>query len=78
MERTIMTGEAEEIIGFATTTHEHDFRHRSHHLIEKKNYTFNNVAAGREYVAEFIDFILYFITSAQAVLEKQVFRSIEK
>jgi hypothetical protein len=59
VKRTIMTGEAEEIIGFATTTHEHDLRDRSHHLIEKKNYIFNNVAAGRGYVAEFIDFILY-------------------
>jgi Family of unknown function (DUF6448) len=55
----IETGEAEEIIGFIPKTQEHDFRHRFHHLIEKKNYDVNNVAAGREYVAEFIDFILY-------------------
>lgn len=59
VKRAIETGEADEIIGFIPKTKEHDFRHRLHHLIEKKNYDVNNVAAGREYVAEFIDFIIY-------------------
>jgi hypothetical protein len=59
VKRAIETCEAEEIIGFIPKTQEHDFRHRFHHLIEKKNYDVNNVAAGREYIAEFIDFILY-------------------
>jgi len=58
-ERAIETGNSEELIGFIPKTQEHDFRHRFHSLIEKKNYDVNDVAAGREYVEEFIDFIIY-------------------
>ena len=59
VKRAIETGEAEELIGFIPKTQEHDFRHRFHRLSGKKNYDVNSIAAGREYVAEFIDFIIY-------------------
>lgn len=76
--RAIETGVADEIIGFIPKTQDHDFRYRFHHLIEKKNYDVNNVAAGRGYVAEFIDFILYLHHLCTSSPEKQVTRSIEK
>jgi hypothetical protein len=58
-EKAIATGNPEETIAFILKTVEDDLRHRFHHVMEKKNYDTNDVAAGREYIAAFIGWVVY-------------------
>jgi len=58
-ERAIETGDATEAIDFIVDTVRDDLQHRFQHLIEKKNYDPDDVAAGRAYVQAFIDFVVY-------------------
>ena len=51
VERTIETGNLEEIIGVIPNTHVADVKERFHHVMDKKNYDVNNSAAGRAYVS---------------------------
>jgi len=59
VERAIEIGDVEEIIGGIPNTKEGDLRQRFRHVMNKRNYDVNNIAAGRAYVSAFIDFIVY-------------------
>jgi hypothetical protein len=59
VERAIETGNFEKIIGFIPNAHAEDERERFHHVMDKRNYNRNNIAAGRAYVSAFIDFVAY-------------------
>jgi hypothetical protein len=58
-EKAIETGDPKESIGFILKTVEDDLTHRFHHVMEKKKYDVNDVAAGREYVEAFIGWVVY-------------------
>jgi hypothetical protein len=59
IERAIETGNFEKILGFIPNAHVADVRERFKHVLDKSNYNRNNIAAGREYVSAFIDFLTY-------------------
>jgi hypothetical protein len=59
MERAIETGNLEKILGFIPNAHAADVWERFHHVMDKSYYDRNNIAAGREYVSAFMDFITY-------------------
>ena len=59
VERAIETGNVEEIIGVITDTLAGDVRQRFHNVMDKRNYSIDNIAAGRVYVSSFIDLIVY-------------------
>jgi hypothetical protein len=58
-EKAIETEDPKESIGFILKTVEDDLTHRFHHVMAKKRYDVNDVAAGREYVAAFIGWVVY-------------------
>lgn len=58
-ENAIETGNPDETIGFILMTVEDDLNNRFHHVIEKKTYDVNNVAAGREFIEAFIGWVVY-------------------
>lgn len=58
-EKAIETGDPGESIGFILKTVEDDLTHRFHHVMEKKKYNVDDVAAGREYIAAFIGWVVY-------------------
>jgi hypothetical protein len=59
VERAIETGNFEEIRGFIPVTYVGDAKQRFQHVMNKRNYSVNNIAAGRAYVSAFYDFIGY-------------------
>jgi len=58
-EKAIATGDPRETIGFILRTVEEDLSHRFHHVMEKKSFDVDDVAAGREYIAAFIGWVVY-------------------
>lgn len=58
-ERAIETGDPRETIDFIQKTVEEDLTRRFHHVMEKKAYDINDVAAGREFIASFIGWVVY-------------------
>lgn len=58
-EKAIETGDAKKTIDFVLHTVEEELQHRFKHVIAKKKYDENDVAAGREYVNAFINFVVY-------------------
>ena len=58
-EKAIETGDSKEAIGFVLDVIKEDLQHRFHHVMEKKKYDPNDVAAGRAYVQAFIGFVVY-------------------
>jgi hypothetical protein len=58
-EKAIETGDPKETMDFILKTVEEDLKHRFHHVMEKKKYDVNNVAAGREFIAAFIGWVVY-------------------
>lgn len=58
-EKAIETGDAKEAIGFITRALEEDLSHRFNEVMARKQYDVNDVAAGRAYVATFINFVVY-------------------
>lgn len=58
-EEAIETGNPNEVIDFVMHTIEEELRHRFNQVIAKKKYDENNVAAGRQYVHAFINFVVY-------------------
>lgn len=58
-ERAIETGDPDETIGFILKTVKDDLNHRFHHVMEKKKYDVDDVAAGREFIAAFIGWVVY-------------------
>ena len=58
-EKAIETGDPKETIGFILKTVEDDLTHRFHHVMEKKKYDVNDVAAGREFIEAFIGWVVY-------------------
>lgn len=58
-ENAIETGDPKETIGFILKTVEDDLTHRFHHVMEKKTYDVNDVAAGREFIEAFIGWVVY-------------------
>ncbi len=58
-EKAIETEDAKESIGFILKTVEDDLTHRFHHVMAKKKYDVNDVAAGREYIEAFIGWVVY-------------------
>ncbi|MGA2121595.1 MAG: DUF6448 family protein [Methanoregula sp.] len=58
-EKAIETGDPKESIGFILKTVEDDLTHRFHHVMAKKKYDVNDVAAGREYIEAFIGWVVY-------------------
>jgi hypothetical protein len=59
IERAIESGNFDEIGSLIPNTREGDARQRFCDLMSKRNYDVNNIAAGRDYVTSFIDFIIY-------------------
>ena len=58
-ERAIETGDPKETIDFIVKTVEDDLARRFHHVMEKKTYDVNDVAAGREFIEAFIGWVVY-------------------
>ncbi|HPD76631.1 MAG TPA: DUF6448 family protein [Methanoregulaceae archaeon] len=58
-EKAIGTGDPRETIGFILRTVEEDLSRRFHHVMEKKKFDVDDVAAGREYIAAFIGWVVY-------------------
>lgn len=58
-EKAIETGDPGESIGFILKTVEDDLTIRFHHVMAKKKYDVNDVAAGREYIEAFIGWVVY-------------------
>jgi hypothetical protein len=58
-EKAIETGDPKESIEFILKTVEDDLTHRFHHVMEKKKYDVNDVAAGREFIEAFIGWVVY-------------------
>jgi len=58
-EKAIGTGDPKETIDFILKTVEDDLRDRFHHLMEKKEYDINDVAAGREFIEGYIGWVVY-------------------
>ena len=58
-ERAIQTGDPRETIDFMKKTIEEDLTHRFHHVMEKKKYDVDEVAAGREFIGAFIGWVVY-------------------
>ena len=59
VERAFETGNFEEINRIIPTTHSGYVRERFHNVMVKRNYSVDDVAAGRAYVSAFIAFIAY-------------------
>jgi len=59
VESAIESGNFEKIISVIPNTHASDVRERFHHVMDKRNYDVNTIAAGRAYVSAFIDFMAY-------------------
>ena len=58
-EKAIENGNSGETISFILATVEDDLNERFHHVMEKKTYDVDNVAAGREFIAAFIGWVVY-------------------
>ena len=58
-EKAIETGNSQETIDFILGTVEDDLTRRFHHVMEKKTYDVNDVAAGREFIEAFIGWVVY-------------------
>lgn len=58
-EKAIETGDPGETIGFILKTVEDDLTRRFGHVMGKKKYDVNDVAAGREYIEAFIGWVVY-------------------
>ena len=58
-EKAIDTGNPQETIDFILGTVEDDLTRRFHHVMEKKTYDVNDVAAGREFIEAFIGWVVY-------------------
>ena len=58
-EKAIETGNPDETIDFILKTVKEDLTHRFHHVMEKKTYDVNDVAAGREFIEAFIGWVVY-------------------
>ena len=58
-EKAIDTGNPEETIDFMVKTVKDDLNRRFFRVMEKKHYDVNNVAAGREYIAAFIGWVVW-------------------
>jgi hypothetical protein len=58
-EKAIESGDPRESIGFILKTVEDDLTHRFHHVMAKKTYDVNDVAAGREFIEAFIGWVVY-------------------
>lgn len=58
-EKAVVKGNAEEIIGFITKTVREELQERFNHVMEKKEYDKDDVAAAREYVHAMLGFVLY-------------------
>jgi len=58
-EKAIETGDPKEAIGFLLKEVEDDLQRRFQNVLEKKNYNDNDVASGRQYVAAFINFVVW-------------------
>ena len=58
-EKAIETGDPKEAIDFILKTVENTLTHRFHHVMKKKGYDVDDVAAGREYIEAFIGWVVY-------------------
>jgi len=58
-EKAIETGNPKETIDFILKTVEDDLLDRFRHLMEKKDYDINDVAAGREFIEGYIGWVVY-------------------
>src|SRR5512137_2844109 len=59
IDRAIESGNFEEIQDIIPVTHEADAKQRFQHLIKMRDFSVNNIAAGRLYVSAFFDFHHY-------------------
>ena len=59
IDRAIESGNFEEIQDIIPATHEADAKQRFQHLIKMRDFSVNNIAAGRLYVSAFFDFNRY-------------------
>ena len=59
VERAIEAGNIEEIISILPITYIENVKQRYYNLMNKRNFDVNNIAAGRDYVAAFIELISY-------------------
>ncbi|MDK2833715.1 MAG: hypothetical protein PWP14_1821 [Methanolobus sp.] len=58
-ERAIDTENLEGMMDFMTDTLENELQKRFREVVARKNYDVNDVAAGREYVHAFMNFVVY-------------------
>jgi hypothetical protein len=58
-EKAIETGNAQETIDFILKTVEDDLTDRFHHVMKKKTFDADDVAAGREFIEAFIGWVVY-------------------
>lgn len=58
-ERAIETGDPKEPMDFILKTVEDDLTHRFRHVMEKKTYDVDDVAAGREFIEAYIGWVVY-------------------
>ncbi|HIH02353.1 MAG TPA: hypothetical protein HA263_00365 [Methanoregulaceae archaeon] len=58
-EKAIETGDPGETINFILETVEDDLARRFRHVMEKKTYDVDDVAAGREFIEAFIGWVVY-------------------
>jgi hypothetical protein len=58
-EKAIETGDPKESAGYILKAVEDDLTHRFHHVMEKKKYEVDDVAAGREFIATFVGWVVY-------------------
>jgi hypothetical protein len=59
IDRAIESGNFEEIRDIIPVTHEADAKQRFHNIIKMRDFSVNNLAAGRSYVSAFFDFNQY-------------------
>jgi hypothetical protein len=58
-EKAIGSGNPDETIGFIVKAVEDDLRARFHRVMETKTYDADNVAAGRNFIAAYINWVVY-------------------
>jgi hypothetical protein len=58
-EKAIETGDPKDVIHFMNHAVEEELHRRFEHVLHRKNYNVNDVAAGREYVHAFIGFVVF-------------------
>jgi hypothetical protein len=71
IDRAIESGNFEEIREIIPITHEAEAKQRFLHVMNMRNYSVNNIAAGRAYVSAFFDFNQYTHDLSSGIISKE-------